>query len=43
MKLDLIVKNTTTNKYAGYDARLTARATLWHVKDGKVLGGDNGF
>ena len=47
-ELDLIVKNTTTNKYAGYDARISSKSntgwnTGWHVKDGKVLGGDNGF
>ena len=47
-ELDKIVKNTTTNKYAGYDARINSKSTTgwntgWHVKDGKVLGGDNGF
>ena len=43
-ELDKIVKNSTTNKYAGYDTRLDGTAfTKWHVKDGKILGGDNNF
>ena len=42
--LKTIVKNTTTNKYAGYDQHIDGTSfTKWHVKDGKILGGDNGF
>ena len=42
--LKTIVKNTTTNKYAGYDQHINGTSfTKWHVKDGKILGGDNGF
>ena len=42
--LKTIVKNTTTNKYAGYDKHIDGTSfTKWHVKDGKVLGGDNSF
>ena len=42
--LKTIVKNTTTNKYAGYDQHIDGTSfTKWHVKDGKNLGGDNGF
>ena len=42
--LKTIVKNTTTNKYAGYDQHIDGTSfTKWHVKDGKILGDDNGF
>ena len=39
-ELDLIAKDSN-NKYAGYDKFISSNTyNQWHVKDGKVVGGD---
>ena len=43
-ELDKIVKNDTTQKYAGYDAQInSSTATNWYVKDGKVVNNSKVF